>query len=556
MVMPTPTMFASVSLSRSQAERLESMMKQQVQDAVLARTVQLSKDNNLDSEWRFVNSLGQLKTFRVRGTDSFCSTSSWATTLNRSNRATACNVNDRISSSGPHTWAMRSRSSVQSRHRRLSFSRRTVGATLGRRDPLDPRPPLQSFRTFGRVQGNYRDIVDAHYASNSVDFVRQQRLLSPVVIDGAVLHTIRATKDSYLGIKWLAENSFTGKRDVCFVEMVGYTTNTTGQEIGFVAMASVDVPECPELTGSMKLTRVRMKRTMLVAPSADTPKGTSEVFVMGASETNESSIIAHAQYRFNMAVLNDISLVIDSQNIAKQTLALHKNWVPDENRPSCSICSRKFHFMYRRRHHCRLCGDVVCKTCYVTRAVPGANMEEGYGCKPADNTVICQTKFCVRCVMGLRAMDKRLNKFSQQISKMLSLNVESLNMSRSNVDNQSPGSNVRDSFVTYYKRGSKQKHTLDLDQLYKMSAWQNNAPEIDDDIETSSTKAGYLVSFGSGGSKYFRPSLSMDPLHSNSCGKLSRLSRHSSAASLGGEPVVFEEKVVLNMNKLSRIVAI
>ncbi|ETL83847.1 hypothetical protein L917_16266, partial [Phytophthora nicotianae] len=145
---------------------------------------------------------------------------------------------------------------------------------------------------------------------------------------------------------------------------------------------------------------------------------------------------------------------------------------------------------------------------------------------------------------------------SQQISKMLSLNVESLNMSRSNVDNQSPGSNVRDSFVTYYKRGSKQKHTLDLDQLYKMSAWQNNAPEIDDDIETSSTKAGYLVSFGSGGSKYFRPSLSMDPLHSNSCGKLSRLSRHSSAASLGGEPVVFEEKVVLNMNKLSRIVAI
>ncbi|KAG6942399.1 hypothetical protein JG688_00018135 [Phytophthora aleatoria] len=564
MLTPTPTVFAPVSLSRSQAERLETMMKQQVQDAVLARTAQLSKDNNMDSEWRFVSSLGQLKTFKLRGTDSFCSTSSWATTLNRSNRATACNVNDRIST-GTHTWAMRSRSSVRSRHRRLSFSRRTVGATVGRRDPLDPRPPLRSFRTFGRVQGHYRDIVDVHYASNSVDFVQQQKLLSPVVIDGAVLHTIRATKDSYLGIKWIAENSFAGKRDVCFVEMVGYTTNTQGQEIGFVAMASVDVPECPELTGSMKLTRVRMKRTMLVVPSADTPKGTSEVFVMGASETNESSIIAHAQYRFNMAVLNDISLVIDFQNIAKQTLALHKYWVPDESRPSCSICSRKFHFMYRRRHHCRLCGDLVCKTCYVTRAVPGADMEEGYGCKPADNTVICQTKFCVRCVMGLRAMDKRLDKFSQQISKMLSLNVETLDMSSSNVENRSPGSNVRDSSITYYKRGSKQKHTLDLDRLYKMSASQNISPAIDDDIETEAsranahtTNAGYLVSYGSGGSKHFRPSLSVDASHSNSYGKLcvpSRLSRHSSAVSLG-EPVIFEEKVIHNMNKLSRIIAI
>ncbi|KAG3109245.1 hypothetical protein PC129_g25402 [Phytophthora cactorum] len=148
---------------------------------------------------------------------------------------------------------------------------------------------------------------------------------------------------------------------------------------------------------------------------------------------------------------------------------------------------------------------------------------------------------------------------------LLSLNVETLGMSSSNVENRSPGSNVRDSSITYYKRGSKQKHTLDLNRLYKMSASQNNTPEIDDDIETKAsranahtTNAGCLVSYGSGGSKHFRPSLSVDASHSNSYGKLcvpSRLSRHSSAASLG-EPVIFEEKVIHNMNKLSRIIAI
>ncbi|GMF19111.1 unnamed protein product [Phytophthora lilii] len=553
--------FAPVSLSPSQSARLETMMKQQVQDAILARTAQRANDNHMDMDWRFVGSLGQLKTFKLRGTDSFSSSSSWATTLERSHRATACTLNDRINT-GARTWTMCS--SAYSRNGRMSFSRRTVGATVGRCDPLDPRPPLQSFRTFGRVQGNYRDIVDAHYAVESAYFVQQQKLLSPIVIDGAVLHTIRATKDSYLGIKWLAENSFAGKRDMCFVEMVGYTINTNGQEIGFVALASVDVPECPELTSSMKLTRVRMKRTMLVVPTADTPKATSEIFVMGATETNDSSIIAHAQYRLNMAVLNDISLVIDSQNIAKQTLALHKNWVPDESRPSCSICSRTFHFMYRRRHHCRLCGDVVCKTCYVTRAVPGANMEDGYSCKPADTAVICQTKFCVRCVMGLRAMDKRLHKFSQQISKMMSLNVDALEMSKTTTQQQSsPESNLRGSSVTYYRRGSKTKRSLDLDELYKISPSKYSSTKVNNDngvgdSDTGTTVAGSLVSHGSGGSKYLRPSLSFDPAHSSSYGKLrgfSRLSRHSSTSSLDS-PDILEEKVILNMNKLSRIVAI
>ncbi|KAG2798297.1 hypothetical protein PC111_g20910 [Phytophthora cactorum] len=88
-----------------------------------------------------------------------------------------------------------------------------------------------------------------------------------------------------------------------------------------------------------------MKRTMLVIPTRDDPK-TSQVFVMGATE----SPATNNQYRLSMAILNDISLVIDAQNITRQTLVLHKDWISDENRPSCTICSRKFHFISRRRH--------------------------------------------------------------------------------------------------------------------------------------------------------------------------------------------------------------
>ncbi|EGZ13864.1 hypothetical protein PHYSODRAFT_391878, partial [Phytophthora sojae] len=73
--------FVPVALSAYQVEKLEAMMNQQVQDAILARSAQAEKDNELDSDWRFVGSLGQLKTFTLRGADPCSSTSPLATTL-------------------------------------------------------------------------------------------------------------------------------------------------------------------------------------------------------------------------------------------------------------------------------------------------------------------------------------------------------------------------------------------------------------------------------------------------------------------------------------------
>ncbi|KAI9998837.1 hypothetical protein PInf_003428 [Phytophthora infestans] len=405
--------FAPVSLSAYQAGMLETLMTQQVQDAMLARSVQVAKENELDSDWRFLNV--------ILGYDPREDHTLYSMQLKRQVHL------------GRHTYNKRNRSS--------SWTRQTIGGDCVHRESQS----LQSFRTFGRVQGNYRDIVGVHHAVNSSDFVHYQKLLSPMVIDGAVLRTIGATKESYLGIKWLAENSISGKRDVCFAEMVGYTRDANGREIGFVASASIDVPECPEL-GSAKLTRMRMKRTMLVISSIDYPKTTSELFIMGTTE----SYIANSQYRVSMAILNDISLVVDSQNITRQTLAHHKDWVPDENRLSCTICSRSFHFISRRRHHCRMCGDVICKTCYVNQFV----------CREADTSVACQTKFCLRCIVGLRAIDKRLEDFKPQVSKMLTfdtLDVSATETFEEFLELDSPDSNPRASSLFTFQADT---HTL------------------------------------------------------------------------------------------------
>lgn len=38
-------------------------------------------------------------------------------------------------------------------------------------------------------------------------------------------------------------------------------------------------------------------------------------------------------------------------------------WVPDASALECTACSKPFHFIVRRRHHCRLCGSLFCNDC-------------------------------------------------------------------------------------------------------------------------------------------------------------------------------------------------
>ncbi|OQR96621.1 hypothetical protein THRCLA_07223 [Thraustotheca clavata] len=48
---------------------------------------------------------------------------------------------------------------------------------------------------------------------------------------------------------------------------------------------------------------------------------------------------------------------------------LHRSvWVADTKRFNCFVCKSKFS-MFLRKHHCRMCGEVVCKNCVVSASV-------------------------------------------------------------------------------------------------------------------------------------------------------------------------------------------
>ncbi|OQS00168.1 hypothetical protein THRCLA_06173 [Thraustotheca clavata] len=67
------------------------------------------------------------------------------------------------------------------------------------------------------------------------------------------------------------------------------------------------------------------------------------------------------------------------------------NWIPDRARAQCTGCGKGFSFV-RRRHHCRVCGDIVCGKCSRTVYLVNTRSNVGRSCPScADVTMSART---------------------------------------------------------------------------------------------------------------------------------------------------------------------
>ncbi|EQC28588.1 hypothetical protein SDRG_13664 [Saprolegnia diclina VS20] len=66
-------------------------------------------------------------------------------------------------------------------------------------------------------------------------------------------------------------------------------------------------------------------------------------------------------------------------------------WVPDRARTQCTGCGKGFSLL-RRRHHCRVCGDIVCGKCSQTVYLINTRSNVGRSCPScADATLSART---------------------------------------------------------------------------------------------------------------------------------------------------------------------
>ncbi|CAH0473560.1 unnamed protein product [Peronospora belbahrii] len=55
------------------------------------------------------------------------------------------------------------------------------------------------------------------------------------------------------------------------------------------------------------------------------------------------------------------------------------SWVNDEDRFSCHICNKRFN-MFKRKHHCRACGEVICNSCSLYHRIQSRSMRVCVSC--------------------------------------------------------------------------------------------------------------------------------------------------------------------------------
>ncbi|EGZ26499.1 hypothetical protein PHYSODRAFT_248247 [Phytophthora sojae] len=264
-------------------------------------------------------------------------------------------------------------------------------------------PTSSQARIFGRINGDYRHFIDFFYAETSAELFAWNQFMFGYATDAAVLkniHTVASKhKCLYMGIKWTCLNpsSLVKKRDNCYMEYLIYTKDLRGRDVGVRVTLPLDIPECPDLPKKLKTKRIRLN-TVWISRPADGEPNVTEFFMLSQNNFNGLAVTAN-YYKRMMNILMNMAVFVDSRRILMQGVVDKKDWAKSKSRKGCSVCARKFG-PTRRRHHCRLCGDLICRRCAIVRDAPKEDNGDDAGCNRTFEIV--KTKFCVLCVTMMR----------------------------------------------------------------------------------------------------------------------------------------------------------
>ncbi|CAK4631619.1 unnamed protein product [Aphanomyces euteiches] len=222
--------------------------------------------------------------------------------------------------------------------------------------------------------------------------------------DGAVLASLPPKRDpsgicrEQCSVKTLAFRPFNAMDKARQYTVVDYCTIRTGKaddandatdnRLGIQLMYSTEVadrrPGSSAPVGDMDCVSQLLPSGFIVYPTAK--KGVLEVIFSwsahdprGISRGYKKSILSLVA---SVARLENIFLAL---RIAAAGFIKSKNWVSDKDRSYCFICRESFG-AFRRRHHCRLCGDITCSKCGTLTAVK------------LPVVGLCQVRICNRCL--------------------------------------------------------------------------------------------------------------------------------------------------------------
>ncbi|DAZ92994.1 TPA: hypothetical protein N0F65_011491 [Lagenidium giganteum] len=241
-----------------------------------------------------------------------------------------------------------------------------------------------SIKATAAVKASLDDIMDMFIATSTVEYRSLMQVqLRELFCDSAVLFHREQNESESLGIKWFAiknkktaMNPMVVNQDLCVLEYTGVIgADAIGGDpdkpIGVCLYESIDQQECPSLWDSHKLERSSISKCgYLFVPREE---GIVEAqFVCSIRQPPNQ----RSKRRLNRSVLNHwaesvghIEESISRKRISRElTQRRCPTWVNDKDRQCCHLCLKTFTNM-RRKHHCRACGEIICRNCSLYKSV-------------------------------------------------------------------------------------------------------------------------------------------------------------------------------------------
>lgn len=202
-------------------------------------------------------------------------------------------------------------------------------------------------------------------------------IFGTLFLDGVVLYKARETrKNESLSVNWTALQSskpHLPHRDYVFLRYGdvfeknadhgnSYHSNGSGLYVGASIWESIELDGCDPLPSSHNVVRLRMRRCGIVVEETNSEDGLRVSFFLSEAHPGRASVstLTRGWMTKLVSCTEEIANVIIARALASQSLLSKSQFVKDG--VNCFICIKAFS-MFRRKHHCRVCGDVVCSKC-------------------------------------------------------------------------------------------------------------------------------------------------------------------------------------------------
>ncbi|KAL3666807.1 hypothetical protein V7S43_008426 [Phytophthora oleae] len=93
-------------------------------------------------------------------------------------------------------------------------------------------------------------------------------------------------------------------------------------------------------------------------------------------------------------------LLEDPPELQEISVVKTSAWVKDKERRFCVLCNKRFSPIFRRRHHCRTCGEVICWACSSTIRVPSISFTHNDTGKQVLSRHQPSIRVCSKCVVS------------------------------------------------------------------------------------------------------------------------------------------------------------